>query len=145
MAKLTQKEAAEFARVFLGCLDAERAAKAVGRKNGTALLSKDLVQKEIQRQRKGQVQREDVTRRLAKLAYGRANDCVRLVLEEGAELQDLDLDMLTEVRRSEKGGVEVKLVDRLAVLKQLERILQQDQAGPEALLRALTPGERKES
>ena len=143
MEKLTQKEAAEFARVFLSCLDPEQAAKAVGRKNGAALLSKTLIQKEIQKQRKGLVRRDDVTRRLAKLAYGRANDCVRLVLEDGTELENLDLDMLTEVRRSDKGGVEVKLVDRLAVLEQLERILQQEKAGPEALLQALSAESRE--
>ena len=67
------------------------------------------------------------------------------MLEEGAELEGLDLDLLTEVRRSDKGSVEVKLVDRLAVLEQLERILQQDQAGPEALLRALGPGEQEKA
>lgn len=137
MAKLTQKEAAEFARVFLSCLDAEQAAQAVGQKKGGKLLSEALVQEEIQKRRCAGIRREDVTRRLAELAYGRANDCVRLVLEDGTELENLDLDMLTEVRRSDKGSVEVKLVDRLAVLEQLERILQQDEAGPEALLRAL--------
>lgn len=140
MAKLTQTEAARFARAFLCSMDAEQAAKTVGRKNGAALLSKALIQEEIQKQRRDQIRREDVTRRLAKLAYGRVNDCVRLVLEEGAELENLDLDLLAEVRRSDKGGVEVKLVDRLAVLGQLERILQQDEAGPEALLRALGAG-----
>ena len=32
--------------------------------------------------RSGQVSREDVVRRLAELAFGRANDCVKLVLVE---------------------------------------------------------------
>ncbi len=145
MAKLTKTEAAKFAQAFLCSMDADQAAKAVGRKNGAALLSMDLVQREIQKQREERIRQEDVTRRLAKLAYGRVNDCVRLVLEEGAELEGLDLDLLTEVRRSDKGSVEVKLVDRLAVLEQLERILQQDQAGPEALLRALGPGEQEKA
>ena len=40
--------------------------------------------------------------------------------------------------------MEVKLIDRLAVLEQLERILQQEQPGPEALLRALTSQGREE-
>lgn len=88
--------------------------------------------------------REDVIRRLTELARDRANDCVRLVLEDRPEIGSLDLDLLSEVRRSDKGGVEVKLIDRLAVLEQLERILQQEQPGPEALLRALTSQRREE-
>ncbi len=33
-----------------------------------------------QRIRSGEVRRQDVTRRLAELAFGKANDCVRLAL-----------------------------------------------------------------
>ena len=33
-----------------------------------------------QRIRSGKIRREDVTRRLAELAFGKANDCVRLAL-----------------------------------------------------------------
>ena len=81
--------------------------------------------------------REDVTRRLAELARGRANDCVRLVLEEGADIGSLDLDLLAELKKSEKGAVEVKLLDRLAVLELLENILRQEGNDPGAFLRAL--------
>ena len=38
-----------------------------------------------QRIRSGKIRREDVTRRLAELAFGKANDCVRLALEDGLE------------------------------------------------------------
>ena len=141
MGKLTREEAKEFARAFLQSMDAEKAARALGRSYGAGLLSESLVQEEIRALREFQIKREDVTRKLAELAYGRPNDCVRLVMEDGTEIEDLNLDMLAEVRRSDKGGVEVKLVDRLAVLEQLERILQQNETGPEALLRALGSGE----
>ena len=144
MAKLTQEEARAFARAFLCSLDAEQAARAVGKKSPGRLLTQPLVREALQEQRNAGIRQEDITRRLAELAYGRVNDCVRLVLEEGTRLENLDLNMLTEVRRSDKGGVEIKLVDRLAVLEQLERILQQTPAGPEALLRALAPGEAGE-
>lgn len=145
MGELTRQEAARFAREFLSSLDLEKAARAVGREKGAELLSQALVREEIRKRRRAGICREDVTRRLAELAYGRVNDCVRLVMEDETELEGLDLDMLTEVRRSDKGSVEVKLVDRLAVLEQLERILQQEQAGPEALLRALGAGDQEET
>ena len=35
-----------------------------------------------QRIRVGEVRRQDVIRRLAELAFGKANDCVRLALED---------------------------------------------------------------
>lgn len=85
---------------------------------------------------------EDVTRRLFQLAYGRANDCVRLAMagtELPGELDRLDLSLLAEVRRSEKGAVEIKLLDRLAVLEQLDRRLSRETGGDPAaaLLQAL--------
>ena len=76
--------------------------------------------------RKGQITKEDVARRLAELAFGRANDCVRLVLEENAELGRLDLSLLSEVKRNDKGTVEVKLVDRLKALEQLALLAQEN-------------------
>lgn len=137
MARVTEKEAEKFAAVFLKTMDAEEAAKAIGRDCGGKILQDPKIQEQLRLQREFQVRREDVTRRLAELAYGRANDCVRLVLEEGADIGTLDLNMLAEVKRSDRGGVEVKLVDRLAVLEQLEAILRQEGVDPSAFLRAL--------
>ena len=62
------------------------------------------------------MRREDVVRRLAELAFGKANDCVRLALEDHPKVGRLDLSLLSEVKRNEKGTVEIKLIDR-----QLER------------------------
>ena len=67
--------------------------------------------------RNGKLTKEDVARRLAELAFGKANDCVRLVLEEGVAVEKLDLSLLSEVKRNEKGTVEVRLVDRLKALE----------------------------
>ena len=60
-----------------------------------------------QRIRSGQIQRQDVTRRLAELAFGKANDCVRLALEDEPPVDELDLSLLSEVKRNEKGTVEI--------------------------------------
>ncbi len=94
----------------------------------------DSLQKRI---RSGEITRLDVARRLAELAFGRANDCVRLVLEEDTELKKLDLSLLSEVKRSEKGAVEVKLVDRLKALEQLANLAQENGEDLESFLKAL--------
>ena len=94
-----------------------------------------------QRIRGGEIRRQDVTRRLAELAFGKANDCVRLVLEPEADLKKLDLSLLEEVKRSEKGMVEIKLLDRLQALEQLTRLVGEEAADVESFLQALRGGE----
>ena len=90
----------------------------------------------------GEIWKRDVTRRLAELAFGRVNDCVRLALEEGAALEELDLCLLSEVKRNDKGTVEVKLIDRLKVLEQLAAVVGEDGTEMEGLLQALRGGEK---
>ena len=63
--------------------------------------------------------REDALRRLAQIAFGRATDCVRLVLEDDPPIGELDLTLLSEVKRSEKGAIEVRLADRIRALEEL--------------------------
>ena len=87
--------------------------------------------------RLGQVSREDVVRRLAELAFGRANDCVKLVLDEDASLDKLDLSLLSEVKRNDKGTVEVRLIDRLRALEQLQLLASETGNDVEAFLKAL--------
>ena len=67
-------------------------------------------------------ERERLLRQMEKLAKCRVNDAVKLAfLEEGqlADIDELDLTPLTGFKRSDKGSVEVQLVDRVAVLKLL--------------------------
>jgi len=104
----------------------------MGKRHGTSI---------TQRIRRGQVRRKDVVRRLAELAYGNCNDCVRLVLEDQLDLQALDLSLLSEVKRNEKGTVEVRLLDRLRILEQLERLTGEESMGMEAFLKGLEGGE----
>lgn len=87
--------------------------------------------------REGRVRREDVTRRLAELAFGKPNDCVRLALDETARLEKLDLSLLSEIKRSEKGMVEIKLIDRLKALEQLSQLTGEDSSEMEGFLKAL--------
>ena len=94
-----------------------------------------------QRIRKGDVRRSDVVRRLAELAFGKANDCVRLVLDEDARMEKLDLSLLSEVKRSDKGAVEVRLIDRLRALEQLAELASENGSDLESFLKALQGGE----
>ncbi len=90
-----------------------------------------------QRIRAGKLTRADVARKLAELAYGRTNDCATLVLDPGADAGKLDLSLLSEVKRSEKGAVEVKLLDRLKALEMLTALTEEGGEGMEEFLRAL--------
>ena len=88
-----------------------------------------------ERIREGEIRQRDVTRRLAELAFGKANDCVRLALEDDPRLDKLDLSLLSEVKRNDKGTVEIKLIDRLRALEQLAVVAQEEKNRHVILLR----------
>jgi len=90
-----------------------------------------------QRIRSGDIRRQDVTRRLAELAFGNANDCVKLALEENLSLDELDLSLLSEVKRNDKGTVEIKLIDRLRALEQLTLVAREEHTELDAFLQAM--------
>ena len=59
---------------------------------------------------------------MEKLARCKANDAVKLAFPEEscpAWIDKLDLTALVDFKRSEKGSVEIRLVDRMAALKLL--------------------------
>ena len=104
-------------------------------------MKRNNAEKELQQRiRSGEVRRQDVTRRLAELAFGKANDCVRLALEDEPSLDKLDLSLLSEVKRNDKGTVEVKLIDRLRALEQLAEVAEEDKYEMDACLKAIQGG-----
>ena len=93
------------------------------------------------RVRMGHIQKRDIQRRLAELAFGRANDCVKLVLEDCPEVDTLDLSLLSEVKRNDKGTVEIRLIDRLQALEALSGMVGSEEGEMKAFLQALRGGE----
>ena len=91
--------------------------------------------------RSGSIQKKDILRRLGELAFGRANDCVKLVMEENPNLEELDLSLLSEVKRNDKGTVEVRLIDRLRALEALSGVVGSEDGEMKAFLQALRGGE----
>ena len=87
--------------------------------------------------KEGRLRREDVLRRLAELAFGQPNWMVTCLMEELPDLKGLDLSLLSEIRRSDKGLVEIKLIDRVKVLERLEQAMDDGGDGIGELLRAL--------
>ena len=105
-------------------------------------MDRKTAEKELrQRIRSGKVSRADVTRRLAELAFGKANDCVRLALEDDPQLGRLDLSLLSEVKRNDKGTVEIKLIDRLRALEQLAAVAEEESGELEEFFQALGGGQ----
>ncbi len=131
-----------FAAAYLRSFDAELAAQAIGREDGVRLLETPAVQKELALQRaQCDICKTDVLRRLAQLAFGRANDCVKLVLSDAPEIDALDLSLLSELKRNDKGTVEVKLIDRIRALEQLLSAGTQSADAAEAFFAAAQDGE----
>ena len=62
---------------------------------------------------------------------------MRLALEDDPNLGRLDLSLLSEVKRNDKGTVEIKLIDRLRALEQLAQVAGEDTQDLEAFLQAL--------
>ena len=130
-----------FCRAFLRTMDPERAAAESGKKDGFSALRKQSLQETLEEMRfsaANQIRREDVVRRLAQLAFGRANDAVRLALyPETADPDTMDLSALSELKVTDK-GVELKLIDRVRALETLHELLESSgDGGAEDLYRAL--------
>ena len=137
----TKRDDEAFCRAYLRTMDPERAAAESGHRDGFALLGRKRIQERLEKMRSdaaGQLRRDDAVRRLAQLAFGRANDAVKLALHAGGTDPDqLDLSAVAEFKVTDK-GVEVKLVDRVRALETLSSLLESGEGhGAEELYRAL--------
>ena len=137
----TKRDDEAFCRAYLRTMDPERAAAESGHRDGFALLGRKRIQERLEKMRSdaaGQLRRDDAVRRLAQLAFGRANDAVKLALHAGGTDPDqLDQSAVAEFKVTDK-GVEVKLVDRVRALETLCSLLESGEGhGAEELYRAL--------
>ena len=121
-----------FCRRYLQCMDPELAAAAAGCGDGYRMLERKNVSRRLEQMREaaaGQVCREDAVRRLAQLAFGRVNDAAALAFQRGeADLGTLDLSAVSELQVTDKGGVEIKLIDRVRALEVLCGLLNEEAA-----------------
>lgn len=130
-----------FCAAYLRTMDPARAAEESGCPDGYSMLRRKSVRERLERMREaaaGQLRREDVLRRLAELAFGRANDAARLALRSGeTDLKGLELSAVSELKVTDK-GVEIKFVDRVRALETLWNLLESDgSGGAEELYQAL--------
>lgn len=132
----------DFCAAYLRTMDPERAAEDCGCKNGFAILGRKHTRARLEKMRDAaaaELRREDAVRRLAQLAFGRANDAARLALRPAeVDPETLDLSAVAELKVTDKGGVEVKLVDRVRALEALCGLLEDSGgSGAKELYRAL--------
>lgn len=131
-----------FCGAYLKTMDPERAAEEAGCEDGFGVLGWKSTRERLEQMRSaaaGELRREDALRRLAQLAFGRANDAARLALSpREVDPGSLDLSAVAELKVTDKGGVEVKLVDRVRALEALCALLgESGGGGAEELYRAL--------
>lgn len=70
------------------------------------------------------MERKKILNRLQKIAFGKSNDAVKLAFlnldEDNAKtLDELDLTLLSEVKRGGNGAIELKFLNRLEILEML--------------------------
>ncbi len=134
---------AQFCQTYLQTMDPIRSAETAGMSDGFTRLAGKATQSRLDTMRAAvaeQIHREDAVRRLAQLAFGQSNDAVFLALHpERADPYALDLSAVSECKVTDKGGVEIKFVDRIRALESLCSLLA-DGGGQSAaeLFRALS-------
>ncbi len=120
---LTKREL-EFCRCYVACKNSKDAAAHAGfafpERSGLRLLCKQPIVDEIDRLLKSTKTAVSAVDGLKRIAFGSVSDAVKLVLgAEQVEPETLDLFMVSEIKRSDKGAVEIKFFDRIKALTAL--------------------------
>lgn len=128
MKKLSKKEKA-FCKSFLDTGSISQAEKMSGVKDGNKLIDDNDVIQEIDRLSKIQRQGLNVLAKagLKRLAMGSISDAVSLIYMDKPDrekLRDMDLFMISEIRRKEDGNMEIKFFDRF---KALDKLMESDE------------------
>lgn len=78
------------------------------------------------------ISRDEILKELAELAFGRCNDAARLALMGKSDLKKigrLDLRGVTALHVNEKGGFDLKLLDRTKAIELLLAALREGEGG----------------
>lgn len=124
MKKLNKKER-KFCRSFLDTGSISEAEKASGiKKDGCELIGDSEIIQEIERLSKLQCQSLNLLAKagLKRLAMGGISDAVSLIYMDKPDrekLRDMDLFMISEIRRQKDGNMEIKFFDRFKALDKL--------------------------
>lgn len=124
----TMEQEKNFCRTYLHTMNPQRAAEAAGYRDGYSVLKNKAVRERLKKMRASastQILREDIVRGLCELAFGRANDAVGLALSDGErDYGTLDLSAVSEFKVTDKGGVEIRFIDRIRALEALWGLLE---------------------
>ena len=123
MKKLNKKEKV-FCKSFLDTGSITEAEKVSGTKDGSSLFGNEEFVQEIERLSKLQSQSFNVLAKagLKRLALGSISDAVSLIYMDKPDrdrLKDMDLFMISEIRRQKDGHMEIKFFDRFKALDKL--------------------------
>lgn len=123
MKKLTKKQK-EFCKSFLDTGSLIEAEKLSGVKDGNKLIGDDQIIQELDRLSKMQSRSLNLLAKagLKRLALGGIADAVSLIYMDKPDrevLQDMDLFMISEIRRHKDGNMEIKFFDRFKALDKL--------------------------
>lgn len=147
--KLSPREKA-FCGFFADTGDAAASAKKAGfrtdgSQRGDRLLSDGAIVEEINRLLS---QKRGVLARLAaigyqRLAFGSIADALRLLYmgePEAKQLSEMDLFLISEIKRNKDGMLEIKFFDRMKALEKLENAAREDCGGVSGLMEAIGIG-----
>ena len=124
---LTMKEK-DFCRYYAVCRNHREAAARAGYmfpdKAGIKLLARDAVIDEIDSINSNIRQASFAADGFRRIAFGSVTDAVKLVLgqEPITNIETLDLFMVSEIKLSKNGGIEVKFFDRIKALEALASV-----------------------
>ncbi len=139
-----------FCGYFANTGDAEASARKAGyvtdcRRRGDSLLTNEAVVEEIDRLLS---KRRRVMARLAaigyqRLAFGSIADALRLLYmgePDAAQLEEMDLFLVSEIKRNRDGMLEIKFFDRMKALDKLDSAAQEAYSGVAGLMDAIGKG-----
>lgn len=127
--KLSKREE-NFCREYAFCRNLKEAAKKAGAAifpeiAGTAWLMQGKIQKEIEKIDSSQkASAKEALSGYRRLAFGSISDAIKLILStdtgETLNPEELDLFMISEIKRPKGGGMEIKFFDRQKALERIE-------------------------